>query len=230
MKHALIGSGEYLPPMAAVDRALLDRLGSTPRVVCLPTAAATEGAAVIERWTSMGETHFRSLGVAAQSVRVVDRVSAADPAHAAAIAAANFVYLSGGKPDFLYTTLVDTPVWTAIEALLANGGLLAGCSAGAMVQGDAFFGFPGKKSGFGLLPGVTVVPHFDEIPGALVSGVRLMLGRSLTLVGVDGNTALLRDGDRLEIIGRGGVTIWNDAGKKRYTAGPLPASLLPPFS
>ena len=227
MKHALVGSGEYLPPMDAVDRALLARLGTTPRVVCLPTAAGTEGEAVIARWSEMGEVHFRGLGVTAQSLRIVDRAAAADPAHVAAIAAANFVYLSGGKPDFLYTTLVDTPAWAAIEALLARGGLLAGCSAGAMVQGAAFFGFPGKKKGFGLFPGVTVLPHFDEIPGAMVRGARLLLGGDLTLVGVEGNTALLRDGDGFEVLGRGGVTVWNERGKERYAAGPLPAGVLP---
>ena len=94
-----------------------------------------------------------------------------------------------------------------------------------MVQGEAFFGFPGRKEGFGWLPGVTVVPHFDEIPGAMVQGVRLMV-RGLTLVGVDGNTALLRDGAAYEVVGGGGVTIWNGTGRRRYTAGPLPAGVL----
>ena len=41
---ALVGSGEYLPPMDPVDRILLSRLPGPPRVVCLPTAAGTEGA------------------------------------------------------------------------------------------------------------------------------------------------------------------------------------------
>ena len=40
---ALVGSGEYLPAMAPVDRNLLARLDETPRVVCLPTAAGTKG-------------------------------------------------------------------------------------------------------------------------------------------------------------------------------------------
>ncbi len=40
---ALVGSGEYLPSMEAVDRFLLGQLNTEAHVVCLPTAAGTEG-------------------------------------------------------------------------------------------------------------------------------------------------------------------------------------------
>ncbi len=40
---ALVGSGEYLPPMEAVDRFLLGWLKCEAQVICLPTAAGTEG-------------------------------------------------------------------------------------------------------------------------------------------------------------------------------------------
>ena len=43
MMLALVGSGEYLPRMEPVDRRLLASLPDAPRVVCLPTAAGTEG-------------------------------------------------------------------------------------------------------------------------------------------------------------------------------------------
>ncbi len=42
MTIALVGSGEYLPPMEAVDRDLIRRLEKPARVVCLPTAAGKE--------------------------------------------------------------------------------------------------------------------------------------------------------------------------------------------
>ena len=50
---ALIGAGEYLPPIATVDKALLERVGDTPRVVVLPTAAAPDGPGIPERWAQM---------------------------------------------------------------------------------------------------------------------------------------------------------------------------------
>ena len=226
MTLALVGSGEYLPPMEAVDRRLLDRVTGAPRVVCLPTAAGTEGSERIGYWSQLGVEHFSRLGVEAATVPVVDRATADDEAHAAAIAAANFVYLSGGKPDYLYASLAGSRAWDAICGVLERGGVLAGCSAGAMILGEKFFGFPAWKQGFNFLPGKTVIPHFDEIPGALLSTMRLLSGHKLTVLGIDGNTALVKTGATYEVIGAGGVTVWNKAGKVRYTEGSLPATSL----
>ena len=171
----------------------------------------------------MASINFASLGVEAQSLPVVDRPSADDPALAAAVAQANFVYLSGGRPDYLHKTLDGTLVWQAILSVLENGGLLAGCSAGAMILGEKFFGFPGWKPGFGFLPGATIIPHFDEIPGAMIGALHRVAGKDITILGIDGNTALVQTGDQYEVLGSGGVTVWNRAGKIRHTAGPLPS-------
>ncbi len=218
---ALVGSGEYLPAMEPVDRNLIARLGESPRVVCLPTAAGTEGSERIGYWTRLGVAHFQRLGAAVQTVPVVDRAGAEDPDHAAAVAAANFVYLSGGKPDYLHQTLAGSAVWQAIESVLARGGVLAGCSAGAMILGEKFFGFPGWRQGFGYLPGATIIPHFDEIPAVMVQSIRLFAG-DMTILGIDGNTALVQHAAGYEVVGAGSVTVWNKAGKTRYLQGLLP--------
>lgn len=219
---ALVGSGEYLPAMEPVDRELIDRLAEPPRVVCLPTAAGAEGPDRIGYWMDLGVEHFTRLGAAVQALPVIDWASADDSALAAQIAQANFVYLSGGKPDYLYKTLHGSRAWDAILTVLANGGLLAGCSAGAMILGERFFGFPGWRTGFNFLPGATVVPHFDEIPSAMLHSVRLTADKNLAMLGIDGFTALVVDGEAYEVLGLGSVTVWNRAGKTRYAAGPLP--------
>jgi cyanophycinase len=219
---ALVGSGEYLPPIEQLDRELISRLPGPARVACLPTAAGTEGPERIAYWSDLGVGHFTRLGAAAEAVPVIDRASANDPMLAAAIAGANFIYLSGGKPDYLYRTLADSLAWEAIQAVLARGGLLAGCSAGAMILGEKFFGFPGWKHGFNFLPGATILPHFDEIPQAMITSMRALTGRSITLLGIEGNSALVGSGKQLEVLGSGGVTVWNGSGKTRYTRGPLP--------
>jgi cyanophycinase len=223
---ALVGSGEYLPPMEPVDRELLARLDSSPRVVCLATAAGREGPDRIGYWSRLGVDHFSRLGARAEAVPVIDRASADDPALAAAIAAADLVYLSGGKPDYLHRTLDGSLTWEAIRSVLARDGLLVGCSAGAMVLGEKFFGFPSWSTGFNLVPGVTALPHFDEIPAAMARSVHLLAGKGLTLVGIEGNTALVQDGGQYEVLGSGGVTVWSSAGKTRYTEGTLPAKAL----
>jgi cyanophycinase len=221
---ALVGSGEYLPPMEPVDRLLLGRLPVPPRVVCLPTAAGTEGPERIAYWARLGEEHFSRLGVPVRSLPVVDRASANDPVLARAIADANFVYLSGGKPAYLYQTLEGSLAWESILAVLYSGGLVAGCSAGAMIMGEAFFGFTSqaRNQGFRLLPGATVIPHYDEIPGWMIAPVRGWISGGLTLVGIEANTALFRREDQMEVLGSGGVTVWNKGGKKRFLQGPLP--------
>ncbi len=218
---ALAGSGEYLPAMEPVDRELIRRIPAPGRVVCLPTAAGTEGAERIGYWSRLGVDHFTRLGAQAEALPVIDRPSANDASLAEKIAGANFVYLSGGKPDYLYHTLQGSLAWQAILSVLSNGGLLAGCSAGAMILGEKFFGFPGWKPGFNFLPGTTIVPHFDEIPQSMLHPIRLLAGRQLTLLGIEGSTVLARRDEQYEVLGRGGVTVWNKAGKSRYTQGPI---------
>jgi cyanophycinase len=221
---ALVGSGEYLPPMDPVDRYLLARLPGPPRVVCLPTAAGTEGAERIGYWDRLGVEHFAALGAAVESLPVIDAASANDPALADKIAAANFVYLSGGHPDYLQKTLAGSECWRAVQSVLAKGGLLAGCSAGAMVCGERIFNLPPWRTaaGFNLLPGTLIVPHFDEIPAWIPGLQRLLLERRITVIGIERNTALFAEGDTLEVVGGGGVTVWNRAGKRRYRQGALP--------
>ena len=201
---ALVGSGEYLPPMEAVDRYLFGQLNREARVICLPTAAGTEGHARIAYWMELGKAHFSKLGAEVESLPVIDQPSANKVEYAERIHQANFVYLSGGKPDFLYRTLVDSLVWTAIMDVLHLGGMVAGCSAGAMIMGERIPGFPHSKPGFSLLPGTFIMPHFDEIPKAMINGLHMMIADGQTLLGIEGNTALVGEKDNWLVVGSGG--------------------------
>jgi cyanophycinase-like exopeptidase len=216
---ALVGSGEYLPAMAAVDRSLLDSLGEAPRVVCLPTAAGRESAERITYWCELGVNHFRGLGANATALRVINRQDTQDASFAERVAAANFVYLSGGKPDYLLDTLKDSQVWKAILDVLGRGGVLAGCSAGAMVMGEWLPGFAGGKRAFGLLPGAVVIPHFDELPSWVAPLLRLWAGRGGRMVGIPGYTALAADHGTCKVLGKGSVSVWGRGEKRAYLPG-----------
>lgn len=222
---AVVGSGEYLAPMETVDRQLLDLFDTLPRMVCLPTAAGREGDEKIDDWMHRGVDHFTSLGAEAEPVRVWDRASANDPLLAQRIESADFVYLSGGRPSYLHATLHDSLAWQAITRVVERGGLLAGCSAGAMIQGTRFAGLPRPHNGFGLWPDVHVVPHFDEIPSPLVTVMRRLVGKQHTLVGVNANTALVNVDGTYRVIGDQ-VTVWTATDKHQYSAGDLPAGAL----
>jgi cyanophycinase len=211
---ALVGSGEYLPPMQAVDRYLLSSLAEPARVVCLPTAAGTEGESRIAYWSDLGVEYFNQLGVDwVEAVAVVDRSTAADPSLAERIRRANFVYLSGGKPDYLLRTLKDSLALDAILDVYHNGGILAGCSAGAMVMGESIPGFLRWTEAFKLFANAVIIPHYDEMPGYLIWLVRMLARRKFTVYGIEGFTALVVNGNQLRAVGRGSVTVWDRSGR-----------------
>ncbi len=218
---ALIGAGEYLPTILPVDKMLLERLSDTPRVVVVPTAAAPDGPGVPERWTRMGVEHFSQLDVTAEPVILLNRVNADDPKVAAQLASANFIYFSGGKPRYLLETLKETASWQAILDVFAAGGIVAGCSAGAMVLGGEMFDFPQlwrTIPALGLVPGISVIPHFDEMPSWLTFAVA-PAKRKTTVVGIESATALVGSNGQWTVSGRGGVTVFEGKSRVRYLAG-----------
>jgi len=81
---ALVGSGEFLPAMEAVDAGLL--AGRPARAVFLPTAAGPEGPARVDYWLRLGADHYRRLGAEPVPLAVLDRRDADDPDFAAPLA------------------------------------------------------------------------------------------------------------------------------------------------
>ncbi len=209
---ALVGAGEFLPSMRAVDGELLRRAGGR-RVVILPTASAPDGLRVVERWAAMGAAHFSALGAEARAGMALDRTGCESVELAAQVRDADLVYISGGKPAHLVMALRDTAVWEAILAVLERDGALAGCSAGAMVLGGWVPGrprlFPPRlwQPGLGLVPQTAILPHFDEIPALVTSSLTAFAPRGATVIGVDGGTALVGRGSEWTVLGQGSVRI-----------------------
>ncbi len=217
---ALIGAGEYLPAIAAVDQMLLKRVNGTPRVVVLPTAATLDGPEVTQRWARMGVEHFTQIGASVEPVMLLDRAHAEDAAIVAQLAAANFIYLSGGKPRYLLETLQGTAAWRAILNVFTAGGVIAGCSAGAMVLGSLLFDFPRlwhTIPALNLAPNIAIIPHFNELPPSL-TGTLHRAANKVTVAGIDGSTALVGSGKVWTVLGSGSVTIFNGNKKTRYRA------------
>ena len=133
-------------------------------MVILPTASAPDGKGVPERWGRRGVDHFRALGAEPAAVLALTRADCERPDFAAAVHSANLIYFSGGKPDYLYQTLRGTALWQAVLDVLASGGVLAGCSAGAMIVGSfmpdvgTFPQMVRWGPGFGLIPEAVVIP------------------------------------------------------------------------
>jgi cyanophycinase len=192
---ALVGSGEYLPVLEPVERALIR--GWPPRYAQLATAAAPEGPATLARWHSLGADAAARLGVEQVVVPVDDRGGAEDPANAELVAGAGLIYLSGGNPAYLTETLRGTRVWAAIVEAWRGGAALAGCSAGAMALSANLPDVrrPRRPTipGLGVVPMVEVLPHFDRFTGWIpdLAIRRVASAPPVQVVGIDEQTALV---------------------------------------
>jgi cyanophycinase len=225
---ALVGSGEFTSAMDAVDGLLLEATGRDhPRVAVVPTASWPDGEAVFMRWADLGIAHFEALGAEAAAVLVGDLESADEPTHVAAIAAADLVYFSGGKPGHLLDSLRGTALGTALLGAHARGAVVAGCSAGAMVLGAHQLRVGGRglqspigwQEALGIAPRLVIVPHYDVFPETLVMAAALAVPKGDVIVGIDEETALLgRDGE-WRVHGRGRVTVWRRSRRERHRAG-----------
>lgn len=220
---ALVGSGEFLPQMVEVDRALLQ--GRASRAAFLPTAAGQEGDASVQRWLGLGTRHYEAMGVTPVPVRVLQRSDAEDADLVASVRDVGLVYLSGGNPGYLVDTLRDSTMWHAIVEAWRGGAALAGCSAGAMAltasAPDVRSGRMAPKAGLGLLGHLAVLPHFDRMhqwdPTATERTVDAHPG--LAVVGIDEDTALVGGPHSWTVMGRRTVTVFVDGGRTVHAAG-----------
>lgn len=223
---ALVGSGEFLETMRAVDATLLERASGAGRshVVVIPTASIPDGPSVVARWSALGEHHFAGLGASVDVVRIGAGESADDPQVAERIGAASLIYFSGGKPGFLLRALRGTAAWSAALGVLAGGGVIAGCSAGAMVLGAAILAPRLRRPratepALGLVPDTLILPHYDALPKPLRALAAWAAPGSLTLIGIDEDTALVGAGADWQVLGRGGIELRRAGRRERYESG-----------
>jgi cyanophycinase len=127
--------------------------------------------------------------------------------------------MTGGNQLKLSSLITGTPFGDAITDAHQRGTVVAGTSAGASILAEHMIAFGAGGStpkqrmsqlsaGLGLLPGVIIDQHFEQRNryGRLLSLVAQ--SPSLLGIGVDEDTAaVIYDGSRLEVIGRGAVTV-----------------------
>ena len=199
---ALIGSGEYLPAMAQFEKSLIDdgiKNGKRPIYIQIPTAAGKESTDRLEYWKQLGKSQADRLGVDSIFLPIFTREDANNPEYATLIHNSALIYMSGGDPHYLAETLMDTPLWSAIEQNWRTGTSLAGCSAGAMVLSAHIPNFRMLKksptAGLNLLPEIRVIPHFNKffkwIPESAAK-VLLHVPDDSILIGVDELTAIVK--------------------------------------
>jgi cyanophycinase len=148
-----------------------------------------------------------------------DRQVADTDAFVTPLLTAHAVWISGGNAGRLADAYLGTEVVTALKALVARGGIVAGESAGAIIQGSYIVrGNPNKPvlmvdghdRGFGLLPNVAVNPHLssNKRENELVSVIDRY--PQLLGIGIDDDTGLLVSGETAEVFGKGRVAIYDN--------------------
>jgi cyanophycinase len=218
----LQGGSEFGGLMRASDlRAIALAGGRDAAVAIVPAAAAPDGNH--RRAGKNGLKWFHMLG--ARNVTVlplVDRQSADDPDVASGLRRSRLIYLLGGFPEYLAGVLQGSTGWKAIRAALAEGAVLAGSSAGAMVLGDFFYNPVSQNlvNGLGLLQATSIVPHFNSFGRAWVDRLQKELP-SANLIGIDEETGMINDGPAgtWSVYGAGAVVIHRGHKSERYGAG-----------
>jgi cyanophycinase len=209
----LLGSGEFEPWSTEVESLALAGAVGNGSVAILPTASASEGDRVFDRWGRMGLDHYAESAVPAAVVPLKVREDAFDPEVVTTVEGASMIYFSGGKPTTLADVLRDSPLLAAIRRAIDRGAVYAGCSAGAMIASRErnAGGRLGTSwlFGLGLVPNVSFGVHWDR--AARIPGTQWWMTSRLPddtwFVGIDERTAILGDGRSWTVYGVGRVTL-----------------------
>ena len=192
------------------DAALLAASGGD-EVAVLAAAAAYEHP---DRAVARAAAWFEELGAKVHDLGLLARPHALDPDVAASVRSARFVYLADGSPMHLRSVLKDTPVWDALLHAWADGAVVAGSGAGAMVLCDPMVDPRGGALtlGLGLVEQLAVIPHHDAWSEDRARRTLQIAPAGMPLVGVDERTAAIRHSDgRWEATGAGNVVVYVDA-------------------
>jgi cyanophycinase len=205
---ALIGGGEWREGCREFDAELLARAGAK-EVVVLPTAAAFEHPSrVVERAVA----YFADLDVSVRPLEVLRRADAEDRTLAESVADARFVYVADGSPLHLRSALKDSALFDAIVKAYRRGAVVAASGAGATVLCDPMVDPRGGAYtvGLGIVRDLAVFPYHGTAADHLRERSIDLLPRTATLVGLDEQTALIREPDATwRVAGAGVVTVYD---------------------
>jgi cyanophycinase len=221
----IIGGHEDRHEEKLILRAVADRLGPDGKIVVC-TVASSEPQALWEEY----EQAFRALDVPhVYRLEIESREEAATSRVMRILEGATGVFFTGGDQLKITSQIGDTPLYSRVQEIFENGGVVAGSSAGAsamsetmMVTGSARGSYKIKSSllmapGLGFARDMLIDQHFSErgrmarLIGAVSQNPRV-LG-----VGIDENTAIIVEHQRkFTVLGEGAAYVV-DASQMSYS-------------
>jgi cyanophycinase-like exopeptidase len=73
--------------------------------------------------------------------------------------------------------------------------------------------------GLGVVPGATVVPHYDAWPEPFSALMALQAPRGSAVLGIDEDTGIVGHDGSWQVHGRSRVTVWRGRHRERFRAG-----------
>ena len=221
----IIGGHEDRKGEKKILRAVADRLDDDGKIVVCTVASAVPD----DLWKEY-DAAFRSIGVPhIHHLHITARHETMTPKAMSVLDGASGVFFTGGDQLKITSQIGDTPVYSRIQEIYEQGGVIAGTSAGAsamsetmMVTNNGESSYRIKSSllmapGLGLAHDMLIDQHFAErgrmgrLIGAVSQNPRV-LG-----IGIDENTAMIVDRDRqFTVLGVGAVYVV-DASKTTYS-------------
>ncbi|MDA8347113.1 MAG: cyanophycinase [Thermaerobacter sp.] len=214
----LIGGHEE--PQGAALEAFAANAGQGGRIALL-TAATQDPQGAYRRYREI----FTRLGLGeVVHIGVEDRSDCAQREAAQAVRDADGIFFTGGDQLRITSLVGGTPVEAAIHAARGHGAVIGGTSAGASAMTDTMLvGGQDEEAarrasvrmcpGLGFLRAAVVDQHFAQRGRINRLIAALAQNPGILGIGIDENTAILvRDEERLEVLGAGTVTILDGRG------------------
>ena len=180
-----------------LDRRLVSSAGAE-RVVVLPTADAFERPEVL---IAAGMSWAERLEIDIDVLMVMSRPEAMDAGAAEVVRSARAVWLVGDNPIHLRSVVKDTPVWEALLAVLAAGGVVVGAGPSASALCDPMIDPRGGALalGLGLVKGLALVSQSEIVTADRQARARKLA--NVPLLFLPSSSALLRSDSGWEHIG-----------------------------
>jgi len=193
--------------------------GPKAHIVVIPTAAVTRPAdeANLPPYCKSGPF----AGLECSVLHTTDRAVADSEAFVAPLKDATGVWLEGGRQWRLADAYLGTRTLKELFNVLDRGGVIAGGSAGATIQGsymirgssqpddNTIMMAPGHETGFGFFTNVAIDQHVDARGRENDLAVVMKAHPELLGIGLDQSTSITVHGDVLTVNGPQRVAIWD---------------------
>jgi len=192
--------------------------GDSASIVVIPTALPddflNQDSAMIKIKNSFEKYGFRDVTM----LHTRDSAEANDPKFIDPIKNATGIYFIGGRQWRIADSFLNTKAHDEMFKLLERGGVIAGSSAGATIQGSYLARGDTKNNqimmgdheeGLGFITNIAIDQHVLARNRQFDMFDILKIKPELLGIGIDENTAIVVQGDKFEVIGSSYITIYD---------------------